>query len=476
MWQALWPGVPPEEVPIEHVTNGVHLPSWISPEMQELYERHLGPRWREEPADETVWRLAERIPADELWRTRDRRRERLVAFARRRLRAQAVRRNEPPSNVEAAGEALDPKVLTIAFARRFASYKRPSLLFHDPDRLAALMSSATRPMQIIVAGKAHPQDEAGKLLIQQISALGRDARFRGRLIFLEDYDIEVARSLVQGADLWLNTPLRPNEASGTSGMKAAANGSLNLSTLDGWWAEAWERADRQREPVGWVIAAEEADLAPEVRDALEADALYHLLEREVVPGFYERGPDGIPRRWIGWLRSSVTQLCPFVNGHRMVREYAERYYLPALQSYRKLVADGATGARGRARLEAAWSGLAIESVEAEPVNTLRVSTPIRVRALVRLGVLAPEEVRVELYLGRVNPRGEVEDAAAVQLRPVGRADADRFTFEAEALTCRRSGAHGYTVRVRANHDGQVATFVPGLLTWAASDTTGGPGG
>ncbi|MEJ2738084.1 MAG: alpha-glucan family phosphorylase, partial [Anaerolineae bacterium] len=251
MWQGLWPGVPEDEIPIGHVTNGVHFQSWISREMKELYDRYLGPRWREELADQTVWQQADHIAAEELWRTHERRRERLVAFCRRRLRDQLRRRGAPQAAIEAADEVLDPEALTIGFARRFATYKRATLLLSDRERLARILNDPDRPVQIIFAGKAHPRDDAGKELIRQIVELARQEAFRRRLVFLEDYDMAVARYLVQGVDVWLNTPLRLQEASGTSGMKATANGVLNLSVLDGWWDEAY------RPEVGWAIGRKE---------------------------------------------------------------------------------------------------------------------------------------------------------------------------------------------------------------------------
>ena len=239
MWKSIWPGVPEDEIPIGHVTNGVHFRSWISHEMNQLYDRYLGPKWREEHADANLWRRVESIPAEELWRSHERRRERLVAFARRRLRIQLQRRGAPQSEIDAADEVLDPDALTIGFARRFATYKRASLVLSDLHRLQQILNQPGRPVQIVFAGKAHPRDDAGKALIQQVVKFAQQKEFRRRLVFLEDYDMAVARYLVQGSDIWLNTPLRPLEASGTSGMKALANGGLNLSTLDGWWDEAW---------------------------------------------------------------------------------------------------------------------------------------------------------------------------------------------------------------------------------------------
>jgi starch phosphorylase len=329
MWKSLWPGLPEDEIPIGHVTNGVHFRSWISNEMNQLYDRYLGPQWRQEHAEAKLWRRVESIPAEELWRTHERRRERLVAFARRSLRAQLQRRGASLAEINAADEVLDPDALTIGFARRFATYKRAALLLRDAGRLERILNQAGRPVQVVFAGKAHPRDDAGKALIQQIVKLAQAPEFRRRLVFLEDYDMAVARYLVQGSDIWLNTPLRPLEASGTSGMKALANGALNLSTLDGWWDEAWQSAAAEKRFVGWAIGRGESYDNAEYQDQVESAALYDQLEHDIVPMFYEHGADGLPRRWIAGMKSSVATLCATFNMQRVVKEYAADCYLVA---------------------------------------------------------------------------------------------------------------------------------------------------
>ncbi|MFQ6059490.1 MAG: glycosyltransferase family 1 protein, partial [Anaerolineae bacterium] len=482
MWQGIWPGVPEDEIPIGHVTNGVHFRSWISLEMNQLYDRYLGPRWREEPADQEVWQRAERIPAEELWRTHERRRERLVAFARRRLRSQLERRGAPQAEIEAANEALDPEALTIGFARRFATYKRATLLLRDPERLARILNNPERPVQVIFAGKAHPRDDAGKELIRQVVGLARQEAFRRRLVFLEDYDMAVARYLVQGADVWLNTPRRPREASGTSGMKAAANGVLNLSTLDGWWDEAWldfgfgqrlQSAIRNPKfeiPFGWAIGRGEVYDDPGYQDQVEAEALYDLLEQDVIPTFYDRGADGLPRRWIARMKASIGTLCHFFNTHRMVQEYTECFYLPAAARYRQLTADGMARARAlaawKARVQEGWPQVRVEAVGAEPLGELRVGDEVHARARVHLGVLTPDDVRVELYLGRVDAEGEIVEAEATPMQPVGPDGEGNYRFEVGAVPCRKSGLHGYTVRVLPHHPDLPTPFLPGLIVWA----------
>jgi starch phosphorylase len=500
MWRSLWPGAPEEEVPIGHVANGVHFQSWISQEMDELYDRYLGPRWREEPADQSLWARAGRISAEELWRTHERRRERLVAFARRRLRQQLERRGAPQSEVEAADEMLDPDALTIGFGRRFATYKRASLLLRDPERLTRILNDPDRPVQIIFAGQAHPRDEAGKELIKQIVALSRRPDFRRRMVFLEGYDMAVARSMTQGADIWLSTPRRPLEASGTSGMKAAANGALNLSTLDGWWDEAWNCGLRiagcgfqeiefgssrsnyaydnsairnPQSAIGWTIGRGEIYDDHEYQDQVEAEALYDLLEGDVIPTFYDRGEDKLPRRWIERMKASIGNLCYYFNTHRMVREYTERFYLPAAERQGRLTADGMALARSLAawkeRVRDQWSKVRVESVTADSLDDVQVNSEIKAQAEVSLGALTPDDVSVELYVGLVDADGEITGARVIPMRPVSDGGAGHYRFEVSSVACCRSGLHGFTVRALPRHPDLIAPFPPGLIVWAQAD-------
>jgi starch phosphorylase len=467
-FQSLWPGVPVDEVPIRHITNGVHFRSWISLEMNQLFDRYLGPGWRDEPSDGDVWSRVYGIPAEELWRTHQRRRERLVAWARRRLRDQRTRRGVPLAEIEAADEVLDPDALTIGFARRFATYKRATLILRDIERLKRILTDSALPVQIIFAGKAHPRDTEGKELIRQIVSLAARPELGRRLVFLEDYDMAVARYLVQGVDVWLNTPLRPLEASGTSGMKAAANGVLNLSTLDGWWDEVWRDPNRP-EGIGWAIGRGETYDDRNYQDQVEAEALYELLERDVVPTFYDRGADRVPRKWVNRMKSSIGTLSRFVNTHRMVSEYTREFYVRAHARYRKLEADNAAGARALAawleRVRKEWPRVAVVEAADGPVQSLPVGAKMRVRALVELGSLAPDDVAVELYWGRVDAKGEIIDAAPANMQFTGR-EQGKYVFEAMAVPCARSGMHGYTVRVLPHQAGLASPFLPGLITWA----------
>jgi starch phosphorylase len=470
MWQGIWPGISERETPIGHVTNGVHFRSWISYEMNQLYDRYLGPNWREQLAENNVWHRVDSIPPEELWRTHERRRERLVAFARRRLLGQLKRRGAAQAEIDMAEEVLDPEALTIGFARRFATYKRATLFMRDQERLARILNNPDRPVQIIFAGKAHPRDDAGKELIRQISSLIRQPAFRRRMVFIENYDMSISRYLVQGVDVWLNTPLRPYEASGTSGMKALANGVLNLSTLDGWWDEAWQDQAPGGEPVGWAIGKGEVYDNREYQDQVEADALYELLERDVIPLFYDRRADDIPRRWIARMKSSIGSLAHLYNTHRMVRDYTEKFYLTAKSDFAHLLANSAEPARTLAawldRVRAAWPQLRIELLDPNLPPEIPVGQSIRFRARVYAGQLKPEDLKVELHVGRLNADGEIIDAVPAEMSPAEAQDGLAYIYETDRVPCSVSGLHGYTARVIPSHPELRSTFVPGLITWA----------
>jgi starch phosphorylase len=323
MWAHLWPWRVEEEIPIGHITNGVHIPSWLAFPMHLLYDRVLRSDWQEWMGDAKVWQSLYNVDPGELWETHSDLKNRLLDFVRRRVGRQRRRRNEPDGQVEAARTMLDPNALTIGFARRFATYKRADLFFRELDALAALMSDSQRPVQLIFSGKAHPADDPGKHLIQKVENLRHDSRFVGRIAFIEDYDINVARHLVQGVDVWLNTPRRPKEASGTSGMKAVLNGGLNLSILDGWWAEAYNGKN------GFAIGDGRQHVDDEITDTRDAQNFIRVLREEVIPLYYDRDADGLPQQWIQMMVESIATLAPRFSAHRMVQDYVRQCYLPA---------------------------------------------------------------------------------------------------------------------------------------------------
>ncbi len=463
MWAGVWPGIPREEVPIGHVTNGIHVRSWLSDEMARLFERYLGPQWVDEPLNQEIWKRVRDIPDNELWRARERLRERLVGFVRRKLAEQLRRRGAKPHEIRDAEEVLDPEVLTIGFARRFATYKRATLLFRDPERLARILDDPDRPVQIIFAGKAHPADDEGKRFIQQIVHHCRDAAFRKHVVFLEDYDLNTARYLVQGADLWLNTPRRPLEACGTSGMKVHPNGGLHLSVLDGWWDEAFDRE------VGWAIGRGEEYADPENQDRVESMDLYDLLEQEVVPTYYGRGEDGLPRGWIAKVKTAMERLTPVFNTNRMVREYTEHYYVPAMNLWARFGRDGCRAARAlarwKARVREAWDGVRVLEVQSDDGVERQVGDELPVRCVVALGGLAPEDVRVEIYHGPLDPSGNIVEPAHRFLHPESARDEDAWEFAGE-VPCNRTGRHGFAVRVLPHHPNLTSPWDMGLVVWA----------
>ncbi len=464
MWQCLWPELPEEEVPIGHVTNGIHVASWLSSELKQLFDRYLGPRWRSEPGDAQVWSRVEQIPSAALWRTKTLRRERLVELIRRRVPQQLRRTGAPQNEVEAAEGAFDANTLTIGFARRFATYKRATLLFSDPDRLARILTSKDCPVQIVFSGKAHPKDHPGKELIQRIVTLAREEPFRRSIVFLEDYDMAITRTMVQGADVWLNTPRRPREASGTSGMKAAVNGCLNVSILDGWWDEAY------RPELGWAIGSRETYEDQSYQDSVEADHLYDLLEHDVIPLFYQRSPEGLPLKWIRRMKGSVSEYAARFNAHRMVREYYDRAYEPAARKFAELSSDDMRLARELAawsqRMRHHWEAVSVALGDGETGQKLQVGEQFRVQASVNLGALQPDDVEVQVYMGRVTASGRIVEPNVHSMHMTRGADGE-FTFCAEGLTCRNSGLHGYTVRVLPRHRGFDMPFLQGRVVWAA---------
>ncbi len=464
MWRNIYPRIPVREVPITSITNGVHTFSWVSKDMAQLFDRYIGPRWREDPTDPRVWERASAIPDEELWRTHERRRERLVAFARQRLVAQLEQRGMPPAEIEAAHEALDPDTLTIGFARRFATYKRATLLLKDPERFMALLCGEL-PVQFIFAGKAHPHDVEGKEFIRQIVHFARTAGCRNRIVFLEDYDMVMARYLVQGCDVWLNVPRRPLEASGTSGMKAALNGVLNLSTLDGWWAEAY------RPQIGWAVGAGETYADTEMQDYIERNALYDLLEKDIIPAFYNRGADNLPREWIARMKASLRELAPIYNTARMVKEYTRRFYFPALEQARRLSANhyekGLLLADWIVTLGQHWEELRIGEVTTSLHAQVRAGEAQQVKVRVYLGNISAEDVAVQFYEGVLDRQGEIERGRAHDMQYLGPDEqAPGWHVYSLEFAPEVSGRHGYTIRVIPRHAELRNPLRLGLITWA----------
>ena len=463
MWHNLWPSVPPDDVPIHSVTNGIHVRTWLSPDLSALFDRHLGTAWKESPADPAAWDGLAKLPDEDLWRAHEQSRERLVTFARSALRDQLAARGASYEEVSAADEVLDPDALTIGFARRFATYKRGALLMRDAARLVKLLEDAKRPVQFVFAGKAHPADNGGKDLIQAIYQFGRDnPNVRRKVVFLENYDMALARRFVQGVDVWLNTPRRGMEASGTSGMKAAVNGVPNCSILDGWWVEGYSP------DVGWAIGRGEEYADPEQQDRAESAALLDLLERQIVPLFYQRGSDGLPRDWIARMKTCIRKLAPRFNTNRMVAEYAERFYLPAAVRGARLSADdlkpAVTLARAKESLRHKWGGVRVINVHASGDGHFKVGQSVEVEATVDLPNVRPSDVAVQLYCGPTTAAGGIDDPQVLSMKHAREAAPDRHVYVGR-IDCRTSGRQGYAVRVLPGLTDLATPFEPGLIAW-----------
>jgi len=460
MFHDLWPKLPVWEVPITSVTNGVHLPTWLNGDLAMLYDQYLEPDWRDRMNDATVWQQVADIPDEELLEVHRRRKRRLVSFVRARANASAVRRQASMSEVRRSGEVLDPNAFTIGFARRFATYKRATLLFRDVERLKRIVLDKEMPVQIVIAGKAHPKDQPGKSYIREIVQLSRDPDLWKHLVFLEDYDMKVARELVQGVDLWLNTPRRGEEACGTSGMKAAINGVLNLSILDGWFDEAYEGLG------GWAIG--EREPYSEDQDALHASAIYYLLENEIVPMFYER-KEQTPREWIRRVKQSLMYISPNFDCRRMVREYMTQLYEPAhsqhvrlLKSEYGLVHDQS---HWNSRVREVWDRVRFVESGPELAVTVTSGKALPVRAAIDLAGLKPEDVRVEVVMGRVDSDGNLEETEVMVLPPVEQQGS--VAIFGKDVVPERTGRLGYALRVSPDHfEDPLTRPCSSLLKWS----------
>lgn len=462
MWRGNWPEVPIDEIPITSVTNGVHVCSWLSPEIARLFERYLGPDWIRRADDVEAWQRLDDIPDAELWRAHERCRERLVVEMRIRHHEQLVRRGASPSQINAADEVFNPEALTIGFARRFASYKRATLLLQNEERLRKILSNKDRPVQFIFAGKAHPRDDKGKELIKRLVQFARGAQTRLRFAFVENYNMAVARTLVQGVDVWMNTPTKPLEASGTSGMKVAPNGGINFSVLDGWWCEGYNGEN------GWVIGDERTYDNPEYQNFVESESIYDMLEHEIIPAFYDRGSDGLPRRWIARMRASMRTCGPNFSAARMVREYAERLYKPVMQNSRQLRADEFKTARAIAswkkRIQSKWGGVTVESFEVTGDDEQSVGATLGVRAMIRLGELSPDEILVQIYHGLAPTDGQISGGHAIEMTHNGESKDGLWEYRGE-IPCVASGRHAFGVRVLPCYPGDRSLVDLNLLKW-----------
>jgi starch phosphorylase len=461
MFSSRWPAYPEDEAPVGAVTNGIHTMTWISRRMQELFDRYLGTEWRRNPEAPEAWRQVESIPNDELWGVLEDQRGDLVRFVRKRLQVDLERRTAGGLDFATINSILDPRVLTIGFARRFATYKRASLMLMDRERLKKILYHPERPIQIVISGKSHPRDDGGKKIIQDLVQFVSHGGARTRMVFLENYDMGVARQLVQGVDLWLNNPRRPHEASGTSGMKVVPNGGLNFSILDGWWDEAFEPG------LGWAIGDRTHPADEGQQDWLDSRMLYHVLEHEIAPMFYHRADGGVPASWLEMIKRSIARLAPTFSTNRMVRDYATKYYIPAAASYRRLCEDGGANAREllgwRARVQTNWSLVRIAEVNDTSTLANPIGKAFVVTAIVELGALSTDDVLVEIVVGRVGPNRELLGSKIEPMTHAEESDG-RHKYTAE-IQCGEPGYQGYTVRIVPTHPDAAIPSELGLAVW-----------
>ncbi|MHB8904978.1 MAG: alpha-glucan family phosphorylase [Melioribacteraceae bacterium] len=464
MWMAGFVDIPFDEIPIDYVTNGVHTRSHLSNDMQELLYRYLGEKFMQNPADTDSWKNIDEIPDEELWRTHERRRERLVAFARSRLTKQIIERGGSASELAFAKEVLDVQALTIGFSRRFATYKRATLIARDIERLASILGNPAFPVQLIFAGKAHPKDDEGKKLIQEIIAISKEPHLRKKIVFLENYDMNIARYMVEGCDVWLNNPRRPLEASGTSGMKVIANGGLNFSVMDGWWDEAFSPE------VGWRIGNREEYDNLDYQDEVESRLIYEGIEKELVPLFYNRGEDKLPRSWISMMKSSMKKLGPVYNSHRMVEQYATKFYFDAHQKRMTLMENnwekGKAFSQWKNRLYANWDKVKFLSISEEEKNgDLKVGLKYPILAEVELGELTPDDVDVQIYFGKVDNGIDGTKSVVNMSHVIKKQKSSKYIYRGE-INCKDTGQFGFTLRLLPKHPLLINQFELGLIRWA----------
>src|SRR5467141_1388487 len=463
LWKDVWSGVPIHEVPITSITNGVHTKTWMAPEFADLYQKHLGD-WEEHLTEPEFWRGVIDIHDAQLWETHQQLKRRLIDFIRDRERHRRERLGESPESIRKVNRILDPEILTVGFARRFATYKRGTLLFSDEERLKRLVNNTTRPVQFIFAGKAHPRDEAGKAFIQEVYKFSREAGLENRVVFLEDYDSYIARRLVQGCDLWLNHPLRPLEASGTSGMKAAPNGGINLSVLDGWWREGYNGNN------GWTIGAEIDNGTVEFQNEVDANSLYQLLENQIIPLYYAK-PDGkLPLAWLQLMRESIRSVTPVFNTHRMVKEYTERLYIPAARSHENFAPNGCEPAaqlsqwKARTRKDSPQVRIHDVQVGNKDRQNILVGESLDVSAHVYLGDVDPNHVRVEAYHGEAD-NGGIKNPSVSVLNASGRNGDGSYLYQG-SVPASESGAYGFSVRVVPTHPHLMQSHELRLIAWS----------
>lgn len=464
MWQKVWSQLPVEDIPIGSITNGVHAPSWVAPAMGAMFDHYIG-NWREDGDTRRIWPMANNIPDSILWRVHEHLRNRLVDFVRMRLKKQLTDRGARAYEIIEAEEALNADALTIGFARRFATYKRATMLLQDQESLLRIIQNTSKPVQFIFAGKAHPQDQGGKQLMQELITLCRSKAYRMNMVFLEDYDMEVAAHMISGCDVWLNNPRRPLEACGTSGMKAMFNGVLQFSTLDGWWDEAWKPDNS----LGWAIGKGEDYADPDYQDFVELKTLYKVLEHDIIPEFYDRGKAGMPRSWIAKMKRALVELGPRYHSNRMVHDYAQEAYIPAMHSRKALCENGYAPARElsewRMNIMTHWSDVAIKDVKISKGDTVFVGDPLTVECTVHTAGIDLKYIHVTAYAGAVAQDQTFLSRKLYPLRPAGNTT-DGWQRYVGTVEPEEAGHFGFTVQAMPVHPLLPNKLTLGLIRWA----------
>jgi len=460
MWQCVWPGVPQHEIPITSITNGVHTQTWMSPEFRRILEHYLGVIWEDNVEDLKAWAKVEDIPDDEIWKTHNARKIKLIEKVRSRVQNQRLREAYPPEEIAAARDLLAPDVLTIGFARRFATYKRATLLFKDIARLKAIVNNPTRPVQLVFAGKSHPADDPGKRFLQQVYKMAETPDFKGKVIFVEDYDIDLARYLVSGVDVWLNTPIRPLEASGTSGQKGPINGGINCSILDGWWCEGYNGNN------GWAINPGVTATDPATQDEFDAHSLYSIIEHEIVPHYYDRDSNGTPHKWIHLMKASMKSVSPEFSTFRMVQDYCNRLYTVAYVNSGRIKADGFKVAKElspwKEMIRNTWCQVQVaEVIWDSKVHHLQVGQEFEVKARVNLGPLKPSDVTTEAYIESDTNHSQPYGVALQVIEDLG---SGSYLFGG-TVKPQDSGSFHFNVRVIPYHPGLVQKNELRLTAW-----------
>jgi starch phosphorylase len=465
LWKDAWPGIPVNEIPIGHVTNGVHASTWVVYSLRKLYEKHLSQDWMEHVDEPAFWRGVFGIPDKELWEAKNEVKKKMLNHMRERIRAQIVRNKVGTLQLHRLEEMLNPNILTIGFARRFATYKRAMLIFRNKERLKRILNNPERPVQILFSGKAHPKDLGGQELIRQLNVLANEDGFRGKIFFIENYDMSVARDLISGVDVWLNNPRRPQEASGTSGQKVGLNGGINFSVLDGWWVEGYNGEN------GFAFGDREDYRSLEELDNWDSEAIYDILENDLVPKYYNRGEDGLPHEWIKMMKHSIASVMPQFNTHRMVKDYVQQLYIPAIKNGERFAQDDYLLAKEYTawceKIQRNWNNVRVELMDfdlSEEV-VLHYNESVRVKAKLYLGEIDPSDIKVQVYLYKERPDTvQIEEYEIVEMTRKKRLDEGSYIYEA-AIVPSNSGNYRFTIRVLPYHKSMSNPVELGLIKW-----------